>query len=213
MTPGSTWSQSAPGAFVTVTKSLRKNRLTTPGTSSKAFATGVTAFSFDEMIFEPLQNGDGTVTLYAFGFGVGSKRRCAIAWGDRKVEKAVWPTLRDGTSALLAPPKGHAAMPRRPAVAPRRLSLRTSGWARWACFGLTLLPVPGLGAAILGWRNPHTRLLRNGLLQMALVAFGSWPLVVPGAAGLAWAAWDAVRIAQADLLPLPPKGGVDPASA
>lgn len=95
----------------------------------------------------------------------------------------------------------------------RRLRLRTSNAARWTLFALTLLPLPGVGAAILGWRNPHTRLLQRGLLQAALVLFGSWPLVVPGAIGLAWAVWDAVRIAQARLLRLPPKGGVDPVAA
>jgi hypothetical protein len=57
-----------------------------------------------------------------------------------------------------------------------------------------------------GWRNPHTRLLRNGFVQALLVVTGSWPLVVPGAVGLAWAIVDAVRILQADLVPLPPKG-------
>lgn len=86
-----------------------------------------------------------------------------------------------------------------------RLVLRTSNRARWALFGLTLLPWPGLGAAILGWRNPHTRLLQHGLLQATLVLFGSWPLVIPGAIGLAWAIWDAIRIAQAHLLPLAPR--------
>lgn len=86
----------------------------------------------------------------------------------------------------------------------RRLVLRTSPRARWTLFALTLLPLPGLGAALLGWRNPHTRLLRNGLLQMTLVLLGSWPLVIPGAIGLAWAIGDAVRITQARLLPLPP---------
>lgn len=99
---------------------------------------------------------------------------------------------------------GDSRVPRR-RPADRRLRLRTSDRGRWACFALTLFPVPGLGAAFLGWRNPHTRLLRNGLMQAALVLFGSWPLVVPGAAGLAWAIWDAVRIAQARLLPLPPR--------
>lgn len=100
-------------------------------------------------------------------------------------------------------------MPRRRAPDPR-LRLRSPDWLRWTCFALTLLPLPGLGAAVLGWRNPHTRLLGHGLMQMTLVLFGSWPLVVPGAIGLAWAAWDAVRIAKARLLPLPPKGGADP---
>lgn len=84
-------------------------------------------------------------------------------------------------------------------------------WERWIWFGLTLLPVPGLGAAVLGWRNPHTRLLQHGMLQATLVVFGSWPLVVPGAIGLGWAVWDAVRIAQARLLPLPPRNAPAPA--
>ncbi len=85
-----------------------------------------------------------------------------------------------------------------------RLVLRTSDWGRWTLFALTLLPIPGMGAAILGWRNPHTRLLPHGLMQATLVLFGSWPLVIPGLIGFAWAVWDAVRIAQARLLPLPP---------
>ncbi len=34
---------------------------------------------------------------------------------------------------------------------------------------------------------------------MTLVVLGSYPLVIPGAVGLAWAIWDAVRIAQATL--------------
>ena len=95
-------------------------------------------------------------------------------------------------------------MPRR-RPADRTLRLRVAPWARWTLFALQLLPVPGVGAAILGWRNPHTRLLRNGLLQATLVVFGAWPLVVPGAIGLGWAVWDAVRIAKARLLPLPPR--------
>lgn len=93
-------------------------------------------------------------------------------------------------------------MPRR-RLPDRRLALRVSPAFRWTCFAVTLVPLPGLGAALLGWRNPHTRLLQRGLLQTALVVFGSWPLVIPGAIGLAWAVWDAVRIARADLLPLP----------
>lgn len=88
-----------------------------------------------------------------------------------------------------------------------RLVLRTSVWARWTLFALTLIPLPGVGAAILGWRNPHTRLLPNGIMQATLVLFGSWPLVIPGAIGFVWAVWDAGRIAQARLLPLPPRDG------
>jgi hypothetical protein len=93
----------------------------------------------------------------------------------------------------------------------RRLRLRVSPWARWTLCGLNVLPLPGLGASILGWRNPHTRLLQRGLMQITLVLFGSWPLVVPGAIGLAWAVWDAVRIGQAKVLPLPPRDAATPA--
>lgn len=97
-----------------------------------------------------------------------------------------------------------SGMPRRRRVPDRRLRLRVSARARWTCLVLNVLPLPGVGAALLGWRNPHTGLLRRGLMQLTLVLFGSWPLVVPGAIGLAWAAYDAVRIGQARLLPLPP---------
>ena len=99
---------------------------------------------------------------------------------------------------------------RPPQRRPRRLALRVSPGARWALCALNVLPVPGLGAAILGWRNPHTRLLGHGVMQAVLVVFGSWPLLVPGAVGLAWAAWDAVRIGQARLLPLPPRTATAP---
>jgi hypothetical protein len=89
-------------------------------------------------------------------------------------------------------------------MAPRlRLLLRP--WERAACATLNVVPLPGLGALLAGWRNAHTTLRRNGALQLALVVFGSWPLLVPGAAGLLWAAWDTVRIARADLKALPPK--------
>jgi hypothetical protein len=87
----------------------------------------------------------------------------------------------------------------------RRLRLLLRPWERVACAALNVAPLPGLGALLAGWRNAHTTLRRNGALQMALVAFGAWPLVVPGAAGLLWAVWDAVRIAQARLKPLPPR--------
>lgn len=56
-----------------------------------------------------------------------------------------------------------------------------------------------------GQRNPHTSLRRNGAFQLLLVLFGAWPLVLPGAAGLGWALWDAWRILQADLVPAPAK--------
>jgi hypothetical protein len=93
-----------------------------------------------------------------------------------------------------------------------RLRLLLRPWERTACAVLNVLPLPGLGAVLAGWRNPHTRLLRNGALQLALVAFGIWPLVLPGAAGLAWAGWDAVRIGQARLLRMPPRDAPDPAT-
>lgn len=94
-------------------------------------------------------------------------------------------------------------------MAPRlRLLLRP--WERVACAALNVLPLPGLGAVLAGWRNAHTTLRRDGALQVALVAFGSWPLVVPGAAGLAWAIWTAVRIARAELAPLPPRDAPAP---
>lgn len=107
-------------------------------------------------------------------------------------------------------------MPRRRAP-DDRLRLRVAAPARWAACALNVLPLPGLGAMWLGWRNPHTRLLRNGALQATLVAFGAWPLVVPGVVGLAWAVHDATRIARARLLPLPPRAAgadaADPAQA
>jgi hypothetical protein len=93
---------------------------------------------------------------------------------------------------------------------PLRLQLSPGGRTLWAL--LNVLPLPGLGAMWVGWRNPHSRLLRNGWLQLVLVLFGSWPLLLPGAVGLAWAVWDAVRIGQARLVPLPPKAldGTEP---
>jgi len=94
-----------------------------------------------------------------------------------------------------------------------RLRLLLRPWERRACAVLNVLPLPGAGAVWAGWRNAHTRLRRDGLLQMALVVFGAWPLVIPGAIGLAWAAWDAVRIGQAELARLPPRDAPDPAGA
>jgi hypothetical protein len=78
-----------------------------------------------------------------------------------------------------------------------RLRLLLRPWERWACVALNVLPLPGLGALLAGLRNPHTRLLRNGILQLVLVVLGAWPLIVPGVLGFAWAVWDAVRIGQA----------------
>ncbi len=68
---------------------------------------------------------------------------------------------------------------------------------------LQVLPIPGLGAIVVGTHNPHTRLRRNGTAQLLLVLLGSWPLVLPGLAGLAWAIRDAIYIAQADTIPPP----------
>lgn len=59
---------------------------------------------------------------------------------------------------------------------------------------LNVLPLPGVGAVWTGIKNPHSRYLWRGVGQIVLVLFGSWPLIVPGAAGLAWAVWDAVQI-------------------
>ena len=87
----------------------------------------------------------------------------------------------------------------------RRLRLLLRPWERAACAVLNLVPLPGTGALLAGWRNAHTTLRRNGALQLALVVLGSWPLILPGAAGFLWAAWDTIRIAHADLGPLPPK--------
>jgi hypothetical protein len=75
---------------------------------------------------------------------------------------------------------------------------------------LNVLPLPGLGAILVGWRNPHTTLRRNGALQMMLVLLGTWPVIVPGVAGIVWAVWDAVRIAQAKEIPKPPKSATPP---
>ncbi len=76
---------------------------------------------------------------------------------------------------------------------------------------LNVVPLPGVGALLLGWRNAHTNLRRNGILQLTLVLFGSWPLVVPGVIGILWAAYDAMRIAQARLIRFPASSATDPA--
>jgi hypothetical protein len=76
---------------------------------------------------------------------------------------------------------------------PRRI-LILSPAGRIACTVLNIVPLPGLGAVIAGWRNPHTKLRRDGALQLALVLFGSWPLIVPGVAGLVWACFTAYHI-------------------
>ncbi|HUR61906.1 MAG TPA: hypothetical protein VM286_06030 [Candidatus Thermoplasmatota archaeon] len=87
----------------------------------------------------------------------------------------------------------------------RRLRLQLGPGARTAFGVLNFLPIPGVGAMLAGWRNPHSRLLPRGAAQALLVVFGTYPLIVPGAVGLAWAILDGVRILQADLVPLPPK--------
>lgn len=76
----------------------------------------------------------------------------------------------------------------------------TSSW-RITCIVLQLLPIPGVGAIIAGIKNPHTGLLGRGIAQVALVLFGSWPLIIPGAAGLVWAIVDAVRIGRHSVRP------------
>ncbi|HUR26468.1 MAG TPA: hypothetical protein VM327_10690 [Candidatus Thermoplasmatota archaeon] len=86
-----------------------------------------------------------------------------------------------------------------------RLRLLLRPWERTAAAILNVFPLPGLGALLAGWRNAHTTLRRNGALQMVLVLLGSWPLIVPGIVGLAWAIWDTVRIARADLRDPPPR--------
>ncbi|MHB8632626.1 MAG: hypothetical protein ACYDBQ_01480 [Thermoplasmatota archaeon] len=90
---------------------------------------------------------------------------------------------------------------------PLQLVLRP--WARWLWVGLNVLPLPGAGAVVAGWQNPHTHLRRNGALQMTLVLLGSYPLVVPGLVGFAWAVTDAVRMGRARLS-YPPKGTSTP---
>ncbi len=64
--------------------------------------------------------------------------------------------------------------------------------------------VPGVGAIIAGYRNPHTGLWGRGWVQLALVLFGSWPLIVPGIAGALWAWWDAATIYRNATWPPPP---------
>lgn len=82
------------------------------------------------------------------------------------------------------------------------VSPRTQSW--WAL--LNVVPLPGLAALWLGYRNPHTTLLRHGAVQMTLVVLGAYPLVIPGIVGFAWAIWDAVAIAKARLIPVPVAG-------
>lgn len=76
---------------------------------------------------------------------------------------------------------------------------------RWkvACVTLQVLPLPGLGAVIAGHKNPHTKLRARGIAQLSLVVFGSWPLIIPGAAGVVWAWWDAFVMARTAVAPGP----------
>lgn len=76
---------------------------------------------------------------------------------------------------------------------PVRPWLLSPGWKR-AAVVLEVFPLPGVGAVVAGVKNPHSGLAGRGLAQLALVLFGSYPLLVPGAVGLAWAVYDAVRI-------------------
>ncbi len=86
---------------------------------------------------------------------------------------------------------------------------------RPVCIVLQVLPLPGVGAIIAGAKNPHSRLLGRGVAQTALVVFGSYPLVIPGALGLIWAIWDAVKIARNSVADVPwahPTPDADPAT-
>lgn len=98
----------------------------------------------------------------------------------------------------------------------QRLRLASGPRARTAFACLNVLPLPGLGALLAGWRNPHTDLRRNGALQLLLLA-GAYPWIVPGLAALVWGTYDALRIAKADLVPpearAAPRVPAEPASA
>lgn len=72
---------------------------------------------------------------------------------------------------------------------------------RIACVVLAVVPLPGLGVFLAGHKNPHTKYRARGAAQLLLVVFGSWPLVLPGVAGLAWAAYDAVTIHRTAVVP------------
>lgn len=76
---------------------------------------------------------------------------------------------------------------------PRQTLYLSRPW-RIACTVLAVFPLPGLGTLLAGLKNPHTRFTLHGSLQLVLVILGSWPLIVPGAAGFAWAVWSAVQI-------------------
>jgi hypothetical protein len=74
---------------------------------------------------------------------------------------------------------------------------------RVACTVLNVVPLPGVGAILAGWKNPHTRLMRDGIAQLVLVVFGAWPLILPGVAGIVWAAWTALAIHRDAVAPGP----------
>lgn len=69
---------------------------------------------------------------------------------------------------------------------PQRRPLLTERM-RVVCVVLNIIPIPGLGAIIAGWKNPHSRLLGKGIAQSILVIFGTYPLIVPGVIGFLWA--------------------------
>ncbi len=73
---------------------------------------------------------------------------------------------------------------------PSHILLLPEPW-RTLCVVLNIVPIPGVGAIVAGVRNPHSGLLRTGILQTLLVVFGSYPLIIPGAIGFGWAAWTA----------------------
>ncbi len=68
---------------------------------------------------------------------------------------------------------------------------------------LQLVPLPGVGAIIAGAKNPHSKLIGRGVAQASLVLFGSYPLIIPGVAGLIWAIFDAIAIARRSAGPAP----------
>ncbi len=78
---------------------------------------------------------------------------------------------------------------------PRRILLLPE-WQRITCTILNVIPLPGVGAIWAGVRNPHSPLLKHGIAQLLLVTLGSYPWIIPGVVGLAWAVWSSVRIHQ-----------------
>lgn len=87
---------------------------------------------------------------------------------------------------------------------PQRAPLLSENW-RNACVALNVLPIPGVGAIIAGWRNPHSKLLGKGVAQLVLVVFGSFPLIVPGVIGFVWAASTSYWL-HTNTMPIPKRG-------